>query len=106
MSLYRVLGVARGADAAGIKRAYRKIAKSWHPDLHGGDKASEQRFKAINLAYQTLGNPHARALYDVECAQLRRRRLGSVAATMAASFVLTLVSGTLVGMWLIGEGVV
>src|SRR5262245_58166209 len=105
MSLYRVLGVARGANAAGIKSAWRKMAKSWHPDLHGGDKTAEQRFKAINLAYQTLGDPHARALYDVACAQLRTRRLGSAAATMAASFVLTLGSGALVGMWLIGEGV-
>ena len=106
--LYRVLGVGRRADAAEIKCAFRRKAKSCHPDLHSGDKRSEQRCKEINLAYETLGSPDARALYDAECAQERRRRrqrLRSAVATMTASFILTVSSGTLVGMWLLGERV-
>src|SRR5262245_14908910 len=103
--LYRTLGVARRTDATGIKCAYRKMAKSWHPDLHGGDKEAEERFKAISLAYETLGDPQARALYDAACAQRRGRHLRRAAAAMTASFVLTLSTGALVGMWLLGEGV-
>ncbi len=106
--LYGVLGVARRADSAQIKTAFRKMAKACHPDLHGGDRAAEERFKEINLAYETLGKPEARAHYDAVCAQERARRwrhLRSVAATMTASFFLTVSSGALVGMWLLSEGV-
>jgi curved DNA-binding protein CbpA len=106
--LYGVLGVARRADSAQIKTAFRKKAKACHPDLHGGDKAAEERFKEINLAYETLGKPEARAHYDAVCAQeraLRWRHIRSAAATMTASFCLTVSSGALVGMWLLSEGV-
>src|SRR5262245_56714023 len=106
--LYGVLGVSRRADSAEIKTAFRKMAKACHPDLHGGDRNAQERFKEINLAYETLGKPEARAHYDAACAQdraLRWRHLRSVAATMAASFFLTVSSGALVGMWLLSEGV-
>jgi len=105
--LYRVLGVTRRADDAQIKRAYRKMAKSCHPDLHGGDKRAEQRFKVVGLAYETLGDPEARALYDDACAREHmkaRQRLRSAAATMAASFMLTVSTGAFAGVWLFGDG--
>lgn len=104
--LYRVLGVTRRADGTQIKCAFRKAAKSCHPDLHGGDKRAEQRFKELNLAYEMLGDPTTRALYDGVCAQRAfkaRRRFRSAAATMAASFVLTVSTGAFAGVWLFGE---
>jgi len=104
-NLYKVLGVARSADEATLKAAYRRLAKVSHPDLHAGDVQAEQRFKQINLAYETLGNPTARAVYDDTCAADRartRRELRSAAATMSASFVLTVVWGVFAAMWLLG----
>ncbi len=62
--LYGVLGVAKGADAAEIKRAYRKLAKDLHPDRHPGDKGAETKFKAVNHAYEVLSNADCRKLYD------------------------------------------
>ncbi len=62
--LYGVLGVARGASADDIKRAYRKLAMQFHPDQNPGDKRAEERFKEINQAYQVLGDPQKRVQYD------------------------------------------
>lgn len=61
---YQTLGVARQADEAEIRRAYRQLAKQHHPDLNGGDAAADARFKAINEAYEVLRDPQKRALYD------------------------------------------
>lgn len=61
---YRALGVAAGASADDIKRAYRKLAKANHPDSTGGDKAKEARFKDVQNAYDVLGDDRKRALYD------------------------------------------
>ncbi|HXI58616.1 MAG TPA: molecular chaperone DnaJ [Polyangia bacterium] len=61
---YEVLGVARGADAAELKRAYRKLAMELHPDRNPGDAASEARFKEASEAYQVLSDPQKRAHYD------------------------------------------
>lgn len=61
---YSVLGVPRSADAAAIKKAYRKLARDLHPDKNPGDKAAEARFKAVNRAYEALGEPDKRKLYD------------------------------------------
>ena len=63
---YELLGVARGADADTIKRAYRKLALKWHPDRHSGDgaKEAEERFKRISEAYEVLSDPEKRARYD------------------------------------------
>ena len=102
--LYEVLGVGRGADAEEVKSAFRWLAKTCHPDLHGGDARAEQRFKDINLAYETLGNPEARAKYDSDCAAERiavRQRFRSAAATMAATFALTVGSGLYAAAWLL-----
>jgi molecular chaperone DnaJ len=61
---YDVLGVARDADAAELKRAYRKLAMEHHPDRNPGDKQSEDRFKEASEAYQVLSDPEKRGLYD------------------------------------------
>jgi DnaJ-class molecular chaperone len=61
---YKVLGVAKGASADEIKKAYRKLAKTNHPDSTGGDKAKESRFKDISNAYDVLGDAKKKALYD------------------------------------------
>ena len=61
---YEVLGLQKGATADEIKKAYRKLAKENHPDLHPGDKACEERFKEINEAYEVLSDDDKRAKYD------------------------------------------
>lgn len=62
--LYRELGVARGASQDEIKKAYRKLAAKYHPDLNPDDGQAEARFKAINGAHQVLGDESKRKLYD------------------------------------------
>ena len=61
---YEVLGVQKGATDAEIKKAYRKLAKENHPDLHPGDKEAESRFKEINEAYEVLSDSDKRSRYD------------------------------------------
>ncbi len=61
---YQTLGVARGADAAALKRAYRKLAKKLHPDVNPGDAKIEQRFKEVSQAYGILGDAKKRAQFD------------------------------------------
>ncbi|HEX6246783.1 MAG TPA: molecular chaperone DnaJ [Nocardioidaceae bacterium] len=61
---YKVLGVSKDASADEIKKAYRKLARANHPDSHPGDKAAEERFKAIAEAYDVVGDPEKRKQYD------------------------------------------
>jgi molecular chaperone DnaJ len=61
---YQVLGVAKGAAVPDIKKAYRKLARKFHPDLNPGDKTAEARFKEIQEAYAVLSDPKKRAQYD------------------------------------------
>ncbi len=61
---YSVLGVAKDASAAEIKKAYRRIAKECHPDLKPGDAEAEAKFKAAAAAYDLLKDPETRARYD------------------------------------------
>ena len=61
---YEVLGIQKGASDDEIKKAYRKMAKQYHPDLHPGDKECEAKFKEVNEAAQILGDPDKRAKYD------------------------------------------
>jgi molecular chaperone DnaJ len=62
--LYATLGVAKTATADEIKKAYRKLAKKLHPDANPNDKKSEERFKDVSSAYETLGDAKKRAAYD------------------------------------------
>lgn len=61
---YYVLGISRKANQTEIKTAYRKLSKKFHPDLNGGDKFFEDRFKEIQTAYETLTNVSKKARYD------------------------------------------
>ena len=61
---YEVLGVGRNADEKEIKRAYRKLAKQYHPDMNPGDKKAEQKFKEITEAYNVLSDTEKKKLYD------------------------------------------
>lgn len=61
---YEVLGVQKGASEEDIKKAYRQMAKKYHPDLNPGDKEAEARFKEVNEAYEILSDSTKRARYD------------------------------------------
>src|SRR5438093_2387898 len=62
--LYSVLGIDRKASAEEVKKAYRKLARKYHPDRNQGDKESEERFKEVQEAYDTLSDPEKRKQYD------------------------------------------
>ena len=61
---YEVLGVDRTADAAALKKAYRKLAKKYHPDTNAGNKEAEQKFKEATEAYEVLSDEKKRKIYD------------------------------------------
>src|ERR687886_2447424 len=61
---YSVLGVDRKASADEIKKAYRKLARQYHPDRNPGDESAEERFKEIQSAYDIVGDPDKRKQYD------------------------------------------
>ncbi len=61
---YEVLGLSKGASDEEIKKAFRKMAKQYHPDLHPGDKEAEQKFKEINEAYGVLSDADKKSKYD------------------------------------------
>jgi molecular chaperone DnaJ len=64
MDYYQVLGVDRQTATADIKKAYRKLARKYHPDLNPGDKSAEAKFKEIQEAYSVLSDPKKRSQYD------------------------------------------
>lgn len=61
---YEVLGVGRSANEAEVKRAYRKLAKQYHPDRHSGDKAAQAKFAEISSAYEIVGDKEKRGKFD------------------------------------------
>ena len=62
--LYAILGVSRTASAEDIKKAYRKLARKYHPDINPGKKEAEERFKELSFAYDVLSDRDKRKLYD------------------------------------------
>ena len=64
MCYYEILEISKTATKSEIKKAFRKLAQKYHPDKNPGDKDAEERFKAINEAYQVLSDDEKRALYD------------------------------------------
>src|ERR671924_1981671 len=63
-NFYDILGVNRSASAEEIRKAYRKLARKYHPDINPGNKEAENRFKEIAMAYDALSDPDKRKLYD------------------------------------------
>src|SRR3954470_16257640 len=61
---YKVLGVDKKASQDEIKKAYRKLARQYHPDKNPGDQAAEERFKEVQGAYDLIGDPDKRKQYD------------------------------------------
>jgi hypothetical protein len=102
LDFYSVLGLPRDATHEEIKAAYWNLAKLSHPDVNAGNEDAEQRTKAINRAYETLGDPDARAAYDLEVEFQRaraRRSFWTSAATGVATCVLTVGCFTVMVMW-------
>ena len=62
--LYEVLGISKTADEKTIKKAYRKLAKKYHPDMNPGDKEAEAKFKEVTEAYEILSDSEKKAQYD------------------------------------------
>src|SRR4029078_4559752 len=62
---YKILGVAKTATSDEIKKAFRKLARKYHPDVNPGDKGAEARFKEVNEAYEVLSDPDKRRKYDL-----------------------------------------
>ena len=61
---YEVLGLQKGASEEEIKKAYKKLARKYHPDMNPGDKEAEEKFKEVNEANEVLSDPEKKARYD------------------------------------------
>src|SRR5436190_4251746 len=64
MDFYVLLGLDRSANTGDIKRAYKRLARRYHPDINPGDRAAAAHFRAIAEAYETLSDPERRSRYD------------------------------------------
>src|SRR2546425_9045906 len=63
-NFYDILGVSRNASTEEIRKAYRKLARKYHPDINPGNKEAENKFKEISVAYDILSDPEKHKLYD------------------------------------------
>src|SRR5213596_3773190 len=70
MDLYIVLGLERDASVGDIKRAYKRLARKFHPDINPGDRMAEAQFRQIAEAYETLSDPDRRRRYDTGVATM------------------------------------
>src|SRR6516164_2090221 len=61
---YEILGVKKSASSEEIRRAFRKLARKFHPDVNPGDKTAEEKFKALSEANEVLSDPKKRKIYD------------------------------------------
>ena len=61
---YQTLGVPRTASAEDIRKAYRELARKYHPDLHPDDDAAKEKFKQVQAAFDVLNEPSKREMYD------------------------------------------
>lgn len=82
---YAVLGVGRDADATTVKRAFRRVARTEHPDVNPGDPTAEERFKRASNAYEILSDPSRRAAYDRGASTPRPRAQQGSTSTPPAS---------------------
>ena len=62
--LYKTLGISRNSNSDDIKKAYRALARKYHPDLNSGDANAEEKFKTITEAYEVLADENSRKKYD------------------------------------------
>ena len=98
-TLYDVLGVPQHANEKAIRTAFRKAAKSFHPDLNAGDPTAELQFRQLVAAYELLKNPQQREAYDQQLRVDRRHRFRRIASPIISG----LVSGSIVAavmLWL------
>lgn len=79
MDLYVILGVERSASASDLKRAYRRLARKYHPDINPGDRETEAVFRRVTEAYETLVDPERRRDYDAHGLPASRPREGGIA---------------------------
>ena len=78
---YKVLGVPNGASEDECTKAYKRLAKKYHPDAHPGDKECEERFRSVSEAYRILSDPEKRRAYDEERkAAVKGRKSGKTSA--------------------------
>ena len=83
---YEVLGVSRGASEDEIKKAYKKMARKYHPDLNPGDKSAEEKFKEVNEAYEVLSDADKKARYDQYGHAPAASAAGSTGASTSATW--------------------
>src|SRR5580704_16376840 len=85
IDFYKTLGVSRDASAEEIRKAYKRLARKYHPDVRPGDKDAAAKFKKVQRIYSVLRDPEKRARYDRRCAQASdgERPSGSASPSVA-----------------------